>query len=377
MRVDRLVCTQFRNLASLDLSFAPGVNLLLGANGQGKTNILEAIQFFKFGRSFRTSRDAELIRFGADFCRAETTCTFSAGDTETFAASIERGGAKRIRIHDKEIPRLSDLVGRYPCVLFGPDDLRTVSGAPADRRRFVDMVGSMTDPSYIRCAREYKRVLLQRNAALKARANEYEINIWNERIVAAGAELIEHRRALVAALEGEVQSHARELHAPFAFALSYESALLREAATMAAGAGEENNLPTLADIFAVKLGALEYEERRRGTTLAGPHRDDVVVSLDGEDLRKYGSQGQRRLFAVLLKLAELSYLERHLREPCVLLLDDVFSEFDRDIIGQLQHALSVDGKRQVFVTSPVELDWANSENARVFRVKAGTIEAQT
>jgi DNA replication and repair protein RecF len=374
VRVDRLVCTQFRNLEPLDLSFAPGANLFLGANGQGKTNILEAIQFFKFGRSFRTSRDGELIRFGAEFCRAEATCTFQAGNTETFAASIERGGVKKIKIHDKEIPRLSELVGRFPCVLFGPDDLRVVSGAPADRRRLVDMVGSMTDPAYIRCAREYKRVLLQRNAALKSRANEYEVNIWNEQIVVAGAELITHRRALVAALEDEVNVHAEELHTPFEFDLSYESALLREAGTMAAGAAEENNLPTLADIFAIKLGALEYEERRRGTTLAGPHRDDVVVNLAGRDLRKYGSQGQRRLFAVLLKLAELSYLEKHLREPCALLLDDVFSEFDRDIMGQLQHVL--DGKRQVFVTSPVELEWAKSENAREFRVAGGKVEGQ-
>lgn len=373
MRVDQLVCTQLRNLEAIDLAFAPGVNLFVGANGQGKTNLLEAIQFFKFGRSFRATRDTELIRFGEPFCRVEATCAFDAGHNETFAASIERGGAKKVRIHDKEIPRLSELVGRYPVVLFGPDDLVIVAGAPADRRRFVDMVGSMTDPAYIHAAREYRRVLSQRNAALKARAGDYELNVWNERIVGAGSELIVRRRELVAVLEAEMGAHARELHTPFEFSLGYESTLLTDAAAMAA-ASDENDEPsreTIADAFAVKLGALEMEERRRCTTLAGPHRDDVAVRLGGKDLRKYGSQGQRRLFAVLLKLAELSHLEKRLQETCVLLLDDVFSEFDRGIMAQLQHLL--DGTRQVFVTSPVDLDWAESENARVYRVASGAV----
>lgn len=375
MRVDRLVCTQFRNLDALDLEFAPGVNLFVGDNGQGKTNILEAIQFFKFGRSFRTSRDTEMIRFGADFCRAVSTCRFDAGDTESFAVAIERGGEKTLKINDKDIPRLSELVGRYPCVLFGPHDLDTVSGPPSERRRFLDMVGSMTDPAYIRCAREYRRILNQRNAALKARAPGDEINAWNERITVAGAELITHRRALCAALELEMAAHAEFLHAAYEFRLGYESRIHAEREAMGAqgGADPEAAVPSLADVFAIKLGALEHEERRRGTTLAGPHRDDVSVRLDGRDLRRYGSQGQRRLFAVLLKLAELSHLEKRLRESCVLLLDDVFSEFDRDIMGQLQHLL--DGTRQVFVTSPVDLDWAESENARVYRVRAGAVEA--
>ncbi len=348
------------------------MNLFVGANGQGKTNILEAIQFFKFGRSFRAGRDSELIRFGEEFCRTEATCTFDTSGNENFAASIERGGTKKIKIHDKEIPRLFELVGRYPCVLFGPDDLRIVSGAPSDRRRFIDMVGSMTDPAYIRCAREYKRVLTQRNAALKARSGDYELNIWNQQIVTAGAKLIELRRALVATLQVELHAHARELHTTFDFALAYESTLLKEAETMAAGGADGEAVPSLADVFAVKLGSLEHEERRRATTLAGPHRDDMSVRLDGNDLRKYGSQGQRRLFAVLLKLAELSHLEKQLKESCVLLLDDVFSEFDRDITKQLQHLL--DGTRQVFVTSPVDLEWAGSENAKVYRVSAGCVE---
>ena len=120
MRVDRVTCTQWRNLADQTVVFSPGVNLLVGENGQGKTNALEAIQFFKFGRSFRTHRDSELVQLGAEFARAEVSCTFDAGDVDIFAASIESGGQKHIKVSGKEVERISDLVGRYPCVLFGP-----------------------------------------------------------------------------------------------------------------------------------------------------------------------------------------------------------------------------------------------------------------
>ena len=372
MRVDRLTCTQFRNLEPLDLTFAPGVNLIIGANGQGKTNILEAIQFYKFGRSFRAGRDSELVRFDADFCRVEVVTTLDAGAEDAYSASIEKSGAKRIKFDDKEIARLSELVGRFPCVLFGPHDLALVAGAPSERRRFLDMTGSMTDPAYMRTARDYKRVLQQRNSALKSRAADHELNVWNLQIVAAGAELIERRRALVATLESEMIAHAEELDAPaVGFSLTYESTLLREAESIAERAGDGNGVPSLRDVFAARLSALENEERRRATTLTGPHRDDVSLRLGDVDLRTYGSQGQRRLFAVLLKLAELSYLEGRLGETCVLLLDDVFSEFDRVIMKKLQHLL--DGKRQVFVTSPVELEWAASENARVYHVSRGHV----
>ena len=140
---------------------------------------------------------------------------------------------------------------------------------------------------------------------------------------------------------------------------------------MAAGGDENAALAGMQSVFETKLITLEHEELRRGTTLAGPHRDDVSIELSGNDVRKFGSQGQRRLLAILLKLAELSYLESELRERCVLLLDDVFSEFDREITAKLQRLL--EGDRQVFVTSPVPLDWARSHDVRVFDVQDGRV----
>jgi len=370
VRIERLTTTHFRNLAAQALAFSPGVQLLVGENGQGKTNVLEAVYFFKFGRSFRAGRDAEVIRLGEPFCRAEVAAVYDDGTRTDFAVSVERDGIKRVKLDGEELPRLSDLVGRFPSVLFGPLDLELAGGEPAERRRFVDMVGSMTDRAYIDAARAYRRILQQRNAALKARANDYELNIWNEQITRAGAELVTRRLAVVAALEGEVVAQASTLGAPYAFSMRYESALLRDREVLAA-TDEEAHAATLADVYTMELSARQDDERRRATTLVGPHRDDVVLALDGRDLRRYGSQGQRRLFAVLMKLAELAHLERELRERCVLLLDDVFSEFDETVSARLQTLL--DGTRQVFVTSPVAVEWASWGAARTYHVRQGEL----
>lgn len=367
MHVQRFNSTSFRNLAAGEVAFGPGLNFLIGENGQGKTNLLEAIYFFRFGRSFRAGSDTEMIRFGDPFCRAEVDAAFGDGHTETFAFSVERRGHKTIKVGGQVLPRRSDLAGRFPAVLFGPGDLRVVSGEPEHRRRFLDMVGTMTDPAYLKSARDYRRTLEQRNAALKARASRDEMSAWNERLVTSGADLIVRRRELVGLVENEMARHAREVESPFEFAMEYESALLAEALAADAITLEA----ALKAAFHARLAAIAYEESRRGITLAGPHRDDVAFRMAGEDLRRFGSQGQRRLFAVLLKLAELSHLEGELREPCVLLLDDVFAEFDAAIMARLQRML--DGARQVFITSPVAIHDLHAPAATFFTVADGRV----
>ena len=365
MRIDRFEATHFRNLSDASIEFGPGLNLVVGSNGQGKTNLLEAVYFFRFGRSFRAQVETELIRFGESFCRAEVGCTFADGRGEEFAFAIERRegrAAKTIKVNGDVLSRRADLAGRFPVVLFGPHDLRVVSGEPEHRRRFFDMIGSMTDPGYLRTAAEYRRVVEQRNAALKGRAPRDEMAAWNEQLVATGADLVVHRRRLVGSIEREMAAEARDLQSPFEFTMRYDSSLYD---------AEISDPAALSRAFHEKLAAVAYEEARRGVTLVGPHRDDVELVMDGHDLRRFGSQGQRRLFAVLLKLAEMTYLEAELREPCVLLLDDVFSEFDEAIMAKLQRLL--DGDRQVFVTSPVPI--ASVAGARVHKVESGRVTA--
>lgn len=363
MRIDRFEATHFRNLSDGSIEFGPGLNLVVGSNGQGKTNLLEAVYFFRFGRSFRAQVETELIRFDASFCRAEVACTFADGRREEFAFVIERRegrAAKTIKVNGEVLARRADLAGRFPVVLFGPNDLRVVSGEPEHRRRFFDMIGSMTDPGYLRTASEYRRVVEQRNAALKGRAPRDEMAAWNEQLVATGAQLVLHRRQLVTSIEREMAAQARDLESPFVFTMRYDSSLYDTGIPDAAA---------LARAFHEKLAAVAHEEARRGVTLVGPHRDDVELVMDGRDLRRFGSQGQRRLFAVLLKLAEMSYLEAELREPCALLLDDIFAEFDGAIMAKLQRLL--DGERQVFVTSPVPI--ASVPGGRVLRVESGRV----
>lgn len=372
MRVEKLSSTHFRNLVHPEISFAPGINLIVGDNGQGKTNLLEAVFLFKFGRSFRTHRDTEMIRFGESFCRAETSCVFKDQHTEDFAVSVERNGQKQFKVAGSAIDKLSDLVGRYPVVLFGPQDLRLTSGLPSDRRRFLDMVGSMADPSYIRLLREYRRIVNQRNAALKAKASSDERNAWNAKLVEKGCAVIVERLGITADLKRHVLEHASELSVPFEFSLVYDSAIVRESAIVAGSEGEPG-FQEMKTVFETKLAWLESEEIRRGTTMIGPHRDDVAIQIDGREVRKFGSQGQRRLLAILMKLAELSHLETELNEPCVLLLDDVFSEFDAQITDKLQGLLESD--RQVFVTSPLRLGWTASRDVKTFSVSQGRVTA--
>ncbi len=365
MRVDRFESTHYRNLSGDPIAFGPGLNFVIGPNGQGKTNLLEAIYFFRFGRSFRAQTDAELIQFDAPFGRVELDARFSDDRVERFALALERGDGgrvkKSIKVDGVALSRRADLAGRFPAVLFGPHDLRVVSGEPEHRRRFLDMVGTMTDPAYLRAAVEYRRVVEQRNAALKARASRGEMATWNERLVETGTELIVRRRDLAGAIERETEAQANDLGSPFSFGMRYESSLLAE--------GALQDRAGIAHRFNEEVIRRSAEEVRRGVTLVGPHRDDLEMKMDGQDVRKFGSQGQRRLLAVLIKLAEMAYLERELREPCVLLLDDVFSEFDESIISKLQRLL--DGARQVFVTSPVPA--AAAARAHILRVAAGRI----
>ncbi|NIM19340.1 MAG: DNA replication and repair protein RecF [Candidatus Latescibacteria bacterium] len=363
MLIETLSSTYFRNLASQTISFSPGVNLLVGENGQGKTNVLEAIYLFKFGRSFRTRRDSDMIRFGEDFCRVEIWSALERGDSEQFSLAVEASGAKQAKVSGKAISKFSELVGKYPCVLFGPQDLMLANGPPEERRRFIDMTGSMTDRSYLELLKGYRRALQQRNAALKLAAIPEERSLWDRELVEKGCALTERRTRVVEQIVRHVKRHSSTLSHLFEFSLDYKSSFMDE--SMAATDARE--------AFSMKLASMEEEEARRGVTLVGPHRDDVFLLEGGKDLKRFGSQGQKRLLAVLMKLAELSFLEAELEEPCVLLLDDVFSEFDATIGKRLMQLLN-DG-RQVFVTSPSQLEWKDARFMKKFRVEAGTLGA--
>lgn len=349
------------------MSFSPGVNLFVGENGAGKTNVLEALSFFKIGRSFRASRDTDLIHLEESFCRVEVHAEKRGEPDDRFSASIERGGEKRLQVNGNDVEKLSDLVGLYPCVLFGPHDLLLVSGPPEERRRFLDVTGSTTDRLYLEDLRAYRRVLGQRNAllrnarALSANARRGEKEAWDAELVRSGCALIEKRRVLMETLYAHILRHAETMGLPHYVEIRYDSDILRR-------------LPedvSMEQQYTEKLADAEGDEARRGVTLVGPHRDDVQILLDGKDVRRFGSQGQRRILAVLLRLTELSVADERTGERSVLLLDDVFSELDDEASARLRSILEDD--HQVFVTSPVALAWGGERPQRTFHVEQGRI----
>lgn len=359
MRLRRLQLKNHRNYAQLDLSPGPGVNVFIGANGQGKTNLLEAVAMLALSSSPRARRESEVVgpigpgsRIYAEIESASRTIELSIAldvEGERTRRTIEIDGARK---------RAFDLPGRFRVVLFWPDDLGLVKGSPELRRRFLNQMLVQVEPGYARALAGLRRILEQRNSLLKrisaGEGGEDMLEAWNAELVQVSAEIASARAKAVLQLQPE----AARCHAEIAAGESLEIRYL----------GPPENL---AEAVNNSLG----EDLRRGTTSVGPHRDDVAISLDGEDARAFASQGQQRTAVVSLKLAEAALIEGRTNERPLLLLDDVLSELD----GERRAALlgEVAGGGQVIVTSveagpfPPEL----IARAMVWTVNSGRIEA--
>ena len=327
MQITELTLRSYRSYETLHLAFDPGVQIFLGANAQGKTNIIEALYYAAFGRSHRTSSDAELIRVGAD--GAHIGLSFRRHDVPgELSFTFARGVRRRITYAGESL-RQRDLVGLLPMVLFSPEDLFLVKGAPALRRRYLDAELSQASPAYYGELLRYTRILKQRNAVLKdireRLAAPDDLSPWDAQLARSAAYIVTRRIAAVAqlgALSARVQA---VLAAGEELALAYEIA----------GAGAEDFAEDdMTESLHVWYNKMLCEGRARdiarAATGVGPHLDDLVLRVGGMSLRSYGSQGQQRTGALALKLAELFYLQENIGEAPILLLDDVMSELDAD-----------------------------------------------
>ena len=327
MQITELTLRSYRSYETLYLAFDPGVQIFLGANAQGKTNIIEALYYAAFGRSHRTSSDAELIRVGAD--GAHIGLSFRRHDVPGELSFTFARGARRRITYAGESLRQRDLVGLLPMVLFSPEDLFLVKGAPALRRRYLDAELSQASPAYYGELLRYTRILKQRNAVLKdireRLAAPDDLPPWDAQLAKSAAYIVTRRIAAVAqlgALSARVQA---VLAAGEELALAYEIA----------GAGAEDFAEDdMTESLHVWYNKMLCEGRARdiarAATGVGPHLDDLVLRVGGMSLRSYGSQGQQRTGALALKLAELFYLQENIGEAPILLLDDVMSELDAD-----------------------------------------------
>ncbi|CAN3700508.1 DNA replication and repair protein RecF [Microbacterium sp. MM2322] len=378
MIVEQLGLKDFRNYAVADVSLSAGANVFIGRNGQGKTNLVEAVAYLAMLGSHRVSHDAPMVRDGTD--AAIVRARLAHGErTVLLELQLNRQGANKARVNGVNV-RTSELPRYAQVVLFAPEDLQIVRGDPSARRRFADQLIVQRTPRMAAVLGDYDRVLRQRSALLKsARARGVRgdalstLDVWDDKLVTLGTEVIEARIALASALSQPV-AHAYE-----AIAGDDHRPRLTWALSVGGGDPEEDDavetagsaLP-LAEQFRASLAARRSAELERGLTLVGPHRDDLVLEVRGLPVKGYASHGESWSIALALRLAsaELLRAESRLGDP-VLILDDVFAELDAGRRARLAEFAA--GYEQVIVTSAVEEDVPPELRARVVRVEAGQI----
>jgi DNA replication and repair protein RecF len=385
VRVTHLSLTDFRNYESAELELAAGPNLFVGSNGQGKTNLVEALGYLSTLGSHRVSTDHAMIRLGRD--SAIVRARVANGEQSVLAeVQINRVGANRAQINRSAI-RTRELPRHFSSVLFAPEDLALVRGEPSGRRRFMDELLILRTPRLSGVIADYDRVLRQRNSLLKsARASGIRgalstLDIWNERLIEFGTQIIEGRADLIAELAPEVRrAYAEIAGTEHAASLASQLSILSPATEESNGEelsedtirGDRLTAVEIADSFRVALDRVSRSELDRGITLIGPHRDDLVLTLNDLPARGYASHGESWSFALSLKLASAAVLRResHSGDP-VLILDDVFAELDESRRGRL--ASAVDGFEQVLITAAVGGDVPEQLARNAVHIQAGRI----
>ncbi len=315
LRALRLV--NFRNYADGTVLLGPGLNVIVGDNAQGKTNLLEAVSFAVTGSSPRTPKENEVVRWSADFARTEARIALNgSADERKVAIGYAPGQKKRITVDGAPEPSLTNYAAGAAgarVVTFFPDDIRVVKGAPSDRREFLDALLSSLRPAYARAAGEYAKAVQQRNQLLRrirdGFSSERTLATWDRKVVDLGRTVLEGREAAVPVLDEHFKSSLRALYGS-------EKAAIRYSYTS-----------TLED-YSEALREAHSADIERGTTSVGPHRDDFEVSLGGVDLTTFGSQGQQRLATLALKFAARDFVRGVVGEDPILLFDDVMSELD-------------------------------------------------
>jgi DNA replication and repair protein RecF len=347
MILSRIRLGNFRNHAATTIEFGDGINAFLGDNGQGKTNILEAVSYLSLTKSFYASGDAEVIRIGAEGFDIEGTLVSDAGVQNQVRVTCTRlPQEKKVLINGTPPERLAAVIGRFPVVVLSPENGSITFGGPGERRKFMDLTLSQMSGTYLEDILEYRKALRQRNRILadnrlRVALPPGVIEPWTESLVAHGSR-IAHRRALFAA---EFRSHILSAYR----SITPEAENPDIAYACGFMAGEVEDIHGYAAGLAADLEARYPEERRRGLTLAGPHRDDLQLTINGMNVQRFASQGQHKTLLVAMKIAEYSYMRERHNEAPMFLLDDVFSELDR---GRVRRILAFAGRLgQVMITT--------------------------
>ncbi|MDQ4126554.1 MAG: DNA replication/repair protein RecF [Actinomycetota bacterium] len=360
LRALRLV--NFRNYADDTVLLGPGLNVVVGDNAQGKTNLLEAVSFAVTGSSPRTPKENEVVHWGADFARTEARIALDgSADERKVAIGYAPGQKKRITVDGASEPSLTNYAAGAAgarVVTFFPDDIRVVKGAPADRREFLDALLSSLRPAYARAAGEYAKAVQQRNQLLRrirdGFSSERTLATWDRKVVDLGKTVLEGREAAVPVLEEHFKDSLRALYGPEKAAIRYSYSATLE------GYSEALREAHSADVD-------------RGTTSVGPHRDDFEVSLGGVDLTTFGSQGQQRLATLALKFAARDFVRGVVGDDPILLFDDVMSELDerrREFLAEY----FLESTQAVITTTNLEYFGQDVlQRTRIIRISGGSV----
>ena len=339
----------FRAHAETELEFVPSVNLLYGPNGVGKTNVLEAVHYLCLTKSFTASRDRYAVRKEAPYFEVEGTVEEVRQTPMEVRIAYVPGEGKKMFVNGAELDRLADIVGVLPVVIFSPEDADLTAGGPSERRRFVNNILSQARPVYMDDLLKYRRARRQRNEVLKSYKKRPDpppddlIEPWTEELVGLGSQVIHRRRQFLTTFHEYLTAAYEKIDAVAERpSIEYDTIADLEA---------DGTVEEVEEKFRAELDRKQGQEWDRGTTLVGPQRDELIFRLDDLEVRRYGSQGQHRTFAMALKLAQYFYLDDRSDTTPLLMLDDAFAELDAQRTEVFLDLLQSDAVGQSLLTA--------------------------
>ncbi|MDQ0201030.1 DNA replication/repair protein RecF [Neobacillus ginsengisoli] len=372
MYIEQLVLTDYRNYESLSVEFENKVNVILGENAQGKTNVMESIYVLAMAKSHRTSNDKDLIRWDRDYAKIEGRVQKQYSSLPLQLVISKKG--KKAKCNHIEQQKLSQYVGNLNVVMFAPEDLNLVKGSPQVRRRFLDMEIGQVSPIYLHDMSQYQKILQQRNHFLKMmqikkQTDQTMLEILTEQFIEMAVKIVSKRFEFLHLLE----KWAGPIHKGISRGLETLKIEYKPSVDVLEG----QDLSKMKACFEEKFNRVRVREIERGTTLFGPHRDDLLFFVNGRDVQTFGSQGQQRTTALSVKLAEIELIHSEIGEYPILLLDDVLSELDD---YRQSHLLNtIQGRIQTFVTttSVGGIHHQTLKEASTYKVESGVLKKVT
>lgn len=368
MYLHKLRLVNYRNYSHLNSIFSPQVNLLIGANAQGKTNLLEAIYYMATGRAYRPVKDLQLIRWEGNLFKIYGEVVTKSGNNKIeIGYRLESQSPKDIKINGLKITRIGELLGTLTAVLFAPEDLYIIKGSPQERRKLIDNDISQVSPSYFGKLQKFTRILNQRNHLLKrmreSKGDFRELSIWDQQYLELSKEIIEKRLQVLEKISPLTRLMQRKLTGG-SENLEIRYLFNREK--------EVRNGDNIYSLLVKEYEKYRKEEMQKGLSLWGPHRDDLSFLLNSNNLKYFGSQGQHRTTVLAIKLAELEFFKAETGEYPILLLDDVMSELDQSRRELLIKTIQEKGL-QCFITATEDLNggWEKQISVNRYMIKQG------